>query len=210
MKKIIVLIAALVLFSAAAGAQDRIKWGIGAGYLDSHIKIKESGLSYSFGFPGAYVGVNAEFASKKQSMIAFATALNIEYKSFKINWAEEANAFYIRVPLHLKLALPVSDYIKFFVSVGPSLNVGLWGGISLRSGVDEFQQTEEYEIPSEFDPFCNGGLKRFQTQMGVTAGFIISDRYTLKFGYDYGLAKGLDLALKNRVNTTHIGLAYTF
>ncbi|MBQ9184751.1 MAG: porin family protein [Bacteroidales bacterium] len=188
MKKVLAVIFAVVLFSGVSSfAQEKSPWSVNAGYLNSTISVSQSGVSASIDFNGFFAGV------------AYDIPLNVEnnaiqlgaYWDFKTAKAggQSSSVHFLRIPVHYKYSTPLNETVSLFISAGPSINVGLFG---------------------EDEPFEDGGLKRVNVQIGAAAGLEFNNRFFIKLGYDYGVTKGMDLDVTNRINAFQIGVGLCF
>ena len=206
MKKFFAFVVASMLLSGAAMQAQDIKWSVEGGYLGSKVSASVSGVSGSVDFNGFYAGVGADFAMKAENL-SIASGLFWDYKSMDLGIGD-LKANYLRIPVQLKYTHPVSESFKFFVSAGPSVNIGTFGKAKANElasmyGIDDADASND-------KVFGKDALKRIHVQVGANIGVVISDKFIISLGYDYGLTKGMDVGFTNRINAIKIGVGYSF
>ena len=201
MKKLFVIFAALVIGAASMNAQNA-KWSVEAGYLGSKVSMSDRGISASVDFNGFYAGVGYEIPIPIVSS-AISTGLFWDYKCVD-QAAGKIKANYLRVPVHYAYSLPAGETTRIFVSAGPSINVGTFGSTSANK--DYFDDDIEYDDKV----FGKNALCRVHVQIGVAAGIVFSEKFKITLGYDYGITKGMDYPISNRINALKIGVGYCF
>lgn len=201
MKKLIVLFAALVIGAASMNAQNS-QWSVEAGYLGSKVSMSTNGVSASVDFNGFYAGVGYDIPISIESSV-ISTGLFWDYKCVD-QAAGKVKANYLRVPVHYAYYIPASETARFFISAGPSINVGTFGSTSANK--DYFNDDDDYDDKV----FGKNALNRIHVQIGVAAGIVFSEKFKITLGYDYGLTKGMDYPVSNRINSLKIGVGYCF
>ncbi|MBR3303529.1 MAG: outer membrane beta-barrel protein [Bacteroidales bacterium] len=182
MKKFLILFVFLIVgYSASAQLK------VNAGYLNSKISAKSSGISTSMNGNGVYAGLLYELALG-QSGLVFEPGVNVDYVKFKV-LGESESLLYLRAPLHLNYKFDVSSAASFFIGAGPSVVVGVWG---------------------EDEPFGDGGMKPIELQIGALLGVRLVEHFEIRAGYDWGVLKAFDSDVKSHRNSLTVGLAYTF
>lgn len=182
MKKLLVL-AALLFIGYSASAQFKVN----AGYLHSRMSFKKSSITTSFNGNGFYAGALYEIPVGEIGLKA-EPGLNFDYIKYKPAHKSYA-VYYLRAPIHLNYSFEVADIASIFLGAGPSVIFGVGG---------------------DDDPFDNGGMKRFDLQLGALAGVRFAEHFELRAGYDFGLLKAADSDVKNHRNAFTVGLAYVF
>ena len=200
MKRFLSVLAAAFLLGTMANAQ-KLSWNFSAGYISSDCKVS----SASFDFNGAYAGIGVDFPIGDKGL-AFAPAINWDYKKLSFLVFGDADLHYLRIPLHVKFNVPFGETARFFVSGGPSVNIGMFGSTSLNSEYDYLIDEDEKNGPL----FGKDGMKRIHLQAGLAIGVVFSDHYMLKASYDIGITKGADMSYTNRVDAITIGCGYCF
>ncbi|MBO6223188.1 MAG: porin family protein [Bacteroidales bacterium] len=178
-----IIIAALLFIGYSASAQFKVN----AGYLNSKVTAKESGISASVSGNGFFAGVLYEMPVGGIGL-KIEPGLNFDYIKFKAA-GESSAVYYLRAPLHLNYSFEIADMATLFLGAGPSVIFGVGG---------------------DDEPFEDGGMKRFDLQLGALAGVRIAEHFEIRAGYDWGLLKAEDLDIKNHRNAVTVGVAYTF
>ncbi len=207
MKKFFAIVIASLLLGGVSMQAQGIKWSVEGGYLGSKVSVSVSGVSGSVDFNGFYAGVGADFAMKAENL-SIASGLFWDYKSMDLG-VGDVKANYIRVPVQLKYTYPAAEGIKLFASAGPSINVGTFGKADVNPNYiyDDYDDTTD---PYDDNAFGKDALKRIHVQLGLSVGIVISEQFIISLGYDYGLTKGVDVNLTNRVNAFKVGVGYSF
>lgn len=182
MKKFLVIVA-LLFIGYSASAQFKVN----AGYLNSRLSYKASGISASIDGNGFFAGVLCEIPVGGIGL-GFEPGLNFDYLKFKAAGESQA-LYYLRAPLHLNFSLELSHAASIFVGAGPSVIFGVGG---------------------DDEPFGDGGMNRFDLQLGALVGIRLVKHLEIRAGYDWGLLKAEDSEIKNHRNAVNVGLAYAF
>ena len=201
MKKLIVLFAAIIFGAASLNAQNA-QWSVEAGYLGSKVSMSANGVSASVDFNGFYAGVGYDIPIPIESSV-ISTGLFWDYKCIDLA-AGKVKANYLRVPVHYAYYIPASETVRFFISAGPSINVGTFGSTSANK--DYFDDDDDFDDKV----FGKNALNRIHVQIGVAAGIVFSEKFKISLGYDYGVTKGMDYPASNRINSLKIGVGYCF
>lgn len=118
---------------------------------------------------------------------------------------ETMNAGYLEIPVLASYRYAFSDNLELQINVGPYFAYGITG----KTKWEETYGDETYE--EKYDTFDDGNLKKFDWGLSFGAGLTIADHYSVRLGYELGLANVCDdddYDLKNR--NFFISVGYTF
>lgn len=143
----------------------------------------------------------APVASPLVRQLALQTGLMLVGKGRKIGdgtFAETTSLWYLQVPVHLLYLHPLPGGKLLYGGLGPYFAYGLTGKIKDDTfSVDAFGEN-------------NGGLRRFDAGLGLTAGCWVTDQLTVNLTYDLGLANIGPNAfdkIRNRVLGLNVGFS---
>jgi hypothetical protein len=143
----------------------------------------------------------ATAASPLMRQLALQTGLVLVGKGRKIGdgtFTETTSLWYLQVPVHLLYLHPVRGGKLLYGGLGPYFAYGLAGNIKDDTfSVDAFGQN-------------NGGLRRFDAGLGLTAGCWVTHQLTVSLTYDVGLANIGPNAfdkIRNRVLGLNVGFS---
>lgn len=196
MKKIFALIA--ILFSMFVGMQNINAQSINVGYVSSAYTVNEGTSSAAMNGNGLYVGFDYDYPVAAN--LLFNPGIDIDYIRYNVYGSVYGNAFYLRVPLHLKYAYRLDNMFELFGAAGPSLTYALGGKIRYHEGGISYTE----EMFDEYD-------QRFDVPLGFEVGANINKSFKISIGYDFGLVnqiKSSDYKLVK--NIFHAGIGYNF
>lgn len=196
MKKILTLIA--ILFSMFVGMQNINAQSINVGYVSSAYTVNEGTSSAAMNGNGLYVGFDYDYPVAAN--LLFNPGIDIDYVRYNVYGSVYGNAFYLRVPLHLKYIYKLDNIFELFGAAGPSLTYALGGKIRYHEGGISYTE----EMFDEYD-------QRFDVPIGFEVGANINKNFKLAIGYDFGLVnqiKGSNYKLVK--NIFHAGIGYNF
>lgn len=214
MKKILPLLSAALLVSAAVSAQG-LRYGVTGGMNVSSFAMSGTGdMSLDndsrIGFNvGLRMEVGAPFIFDG---FFFDGELLLSSKGAEFNTAADGEAlknvvrpYYLSLPLHIGYRHTVgsSGNVGLFGSFGPYVAVGIGGKDKVQTG----------NITEKFDTFGSDGLKRFDFGIGLRGGVQLYEHYQIFVGYDWGLidiAKSNDDNYKVNNRNFYVGVAYMF
>ena len=200
MKKILALVAAVMLLGGTAMAQA----SFGVGYVNpTHISLSDSnlnglyaGLDYNIHFSenfGVAPGVYATYATKSQESTGV-------LGSGKITLTEA----YVGVPINLNYSFKLAPDFAIVLYAGPTISYGVMskskGDIKIL-GISASGDGDLYE---------NTNYKPLDVLVGGGVAFDWAETFRVSLGYNYGL---LDRDSSNGTynrNYLHMGVAYLF
>lgn len=206
MKKIMSLVAGLVLLTTTAMAQV----SLGVGYMNPTHPNTSDALN------GAYVGL--DFNIPLTGNLGLAPGVYYSY-SFK-NTTNTVSAFgltatgktsfneqYVSVPLNLNYGLDLASDMTIRIYAGPTFSYGLSSTYKADGSVGGFStSTGPQSLYTD-----NGDYKKFDLLVGGGLAFDYAQTFRISLGYNYGL---LD---RNTCENTvyrrsylHMGIAYLF
>lgn len=203
MKKIVLVITALVLLGSQAFAQ----LVPGAGYLNTTFTSGDSSSSQNGFYAGATL--NMDISGMKGLGFLPGAYLLLTTSSTSgsfLGQSDQTNVMEIslNVPAYVRYTYGLSGGAKVFAYAGPSFQLGLVAKSHSKS-------SGWFSGESNTDLYAASyGLNRFNVLVGGGIGFGIS-RFIFNVGYDYGLMDiyKSDNRSGNRSNL-HIGIGYEF
>ena len=195
MKKILTLVT--ILFAMLIGLNANAQ-SFNIGYENSVYSVRDGGSSLNMNGNGMYLGVDYDMPVSGD--LVFTPGLFVDYVNYNLYGSVHGNAFYLRVPLHLKYAYRLDNMFELFGTAGPALSYALGGKIRYHEGGISY--TEQF-----FDEYD----QRFDIPLGLEIGANINKTFKLTFGYDFGLlnqAKDADFKLVR--NVFRAGIGYNF
>ena len=185
MKKSI-LLAVVILIASQLSSFGQMK--VTGGYLNNEIKASESGFNFSLNGDGFYVGILGQSPFGDNPNMFFESGLMFDYVTYKAV-GEKTSMYFLRAPLHLRYDFDFGSKNKFFVNAGPGITFGLGG---------------------DDEPFDDDeGFKRFDINLGLEAGFTLTDQVDVRLGYDWGLLS-MDSEISTHRKGLHVGIAIAF
>ena len=176
MKKIVLLIAMLLLGAGMASAQKEI----GAGYGNSTLLfVERSGgatVNYKTPYTGAYLTFTGQLAELYPD-ITLRSGVLLSYGTYKDS-KELDKETYLTVPIDIR-ASTVMGKAKFYCGLGPRLSYGLSSTISASSG------------GASIDLYDSSSLDyaRFDVMFGFDIGVFFNETIGINLGLDRGLVK---------------------
>jgi len=195
MKKILTLVT--ILFAMLIGLNANAQ-SLNIGYENSVYSVRDGGSSLNMNGNGMYLGVDYDMLVSDN--LVFTPGLFVDYVNYNLYGNVQGNAFYLRVPLHLKYAYRLDNMFELFGTAGPALSYALGGKIRYHEGGISY--TEQFFDESD---------QRFDIPLGLEIGANINKTFKLTFGYDFGLlnqAKDADFKLVR--NVFRAGIGYNF
>lgn len=202
MKKLLLCAALAVGVTCAAGAQDKIAFGVRAGVNINSLSYSGDDSDYDdlksrAGFHvGAVMDWNVAGDFYIQPGIYFTTrGAKNEYSDSDVDYSykytEKLNMSYLQIPVLASYRFPVSDAVKIDINVGPYVAIGLGGKVKVEEtetyNGDTDTYSEKYDIfgKSKEDE-ARGDFKRFDAGLRFGAGVNIHKFY-VGVSYDLGL-----------------------
>lgn len=202
MKKysIIIIMAALTLFSISANAQ----LSVGAGYLNTSLMDKQGSVSTSENFNGFYIEADYKF-DLYNNFIGIAPGLRYNFGTTEMdgaNWSEQ----YLDIPVMVDLGYDFSDNLRLFAFTGPTVSVGLSSKMK-ASGVE----VNMYKFTEDFLGDA-GTYGRFDIMFGYGFGVDLMGCLRIKASLDHGLLNRMknESGVVTRRNLIKLGVAYVF
>lgn len=203
MKKFVLCAALAVGVTCAAGAQDKIAFGLRAGVnLNSLNYSGDADSEYNdlksrAGFHvGAVMDWNVAGNFYIQPGVYFTTrGAKGEWSYSEADYSQQMtaklNMSYLQIPVLASYRFPVSDAVKIDVNVGPYIAIGLGGKVKAEmteTFLDEVEtMSEKYDIfGKSSDNEARGDFKRFDAGLRFGAGVNIH-RFYVGVSYDLGL-----------------------
>lgn len=194
MKKLIFVLAAVMMMAGSAVAQNFAEQSISVRAGLNISKVKTDGFTYD-GKAGFHVGGVYQHLLTKKAPIYIETGLYVSQKGFKVDSDNKANAFYFEVPVLVNYKFLASDEFIIYPSAGFYYGLGFAG------------KTKDFGVKR--DTFGDNGIFE-RSDFGVRASCTLEWRsYLASAGYDYSLFDaGKGGKLKNR--TFFISVGYKF
>ena len=189
MKKIIPLLALMLLAGGAAHAQ----WRAGAGYASATMVARES-LTESGEksvFNGLYAG--ASYSLPLAGGLSFTPGAYYEYLAHNakaevsiLDLLGETREHYLCVPLTLEYAVGLSPDVRLVLFAGPTLRLGIASttSYSIGWGVRDFEVLKGGLSDRNYN---NGDYSRFDLMVGGGVAMEFLDHVRVQIGYDEGL-----------------------
>lgn len=208
MKRILPLLAFVLLASAAASAQG-IRYGVTGALNVSSFSMSSGGLSidtdsrlaFNAGFKmelgfsaleGLYMDSGALLSAKGSKYTSMADGESAD---------NTVRPHYLEIPIHIGYRYALGGNLKVFGSFGPYFAIGLFGKAEYDNGMETLKS----------DVFGSDGMKRFDFGLGLRGGMELFDHYQIFLGYDWGLVDASNVAgTKIHNRNFYIGAAYLF
>lgn len=196
MKKILTLIT--ILFSMFIGMQNISAQSINVGYVNSTYTVSESGVSTQMNGNGMYFG--ADYDYPVATNLLFNPGIFVDYVKYHLYGNLYGNAFYLRVPLHVKYAYRLDNMFELFGTAGPALSYALGGKVRYHEGGISYTEN-----------FFDNSDQRFDIPLGLEIGANINKTFKLTLGYDFGLLNQIkDVDYRFTRNVFRAGIGYNF
>ena len=184
MKRIITLVAAVVMMAFATNSFAQMS--VGAGYLHAGDQVTLKGLdAVEVGMNGAYAGVSYNLPI---SDLIGVTPGVVEH--------------FVNVPVYFIVGFDISDNARFFVFAGPTVQLGLASTAEGNVGSIKTGKINRYEV---------GGYSRTNVLLGGGLGLNLG-RFQITAGYDHGMFNldTEDDGTKRIKRYAKAGIAYLF
>ncbi len=209
MKKIILSTCALCLITLAATAQvkrseNRGGFMVKAGVNFANISVTDNGrvddgkMLTSF---HAGLGANlplSECLSVQPALLLTGKGSKTQYgqSTSATYWKATSNPLYVELPVNVVGKIPLSEYTRLYVGVGPYAAIGIGGKNKVEGKTLGIATKSERDIVySNDNPFTHveensgyGKLKRYDYGLNALAGLDFN-KFTIGANYGYGLAK---------------------
>ena len=209
MKKIAIVLAALVLAASPAFAQ----LIPGAGYMNSTLTSGSSTDTQN----GFYAGASMEMGVSSVKGLSFVPGAYLSYitstgtssGNFVIISGSSKSTFTevaLNVPAYFKYGLSLSGGARVFAYAGPTAQIGLVSQTQTDTKTSGLFSGESSSVTNYYTG--DSGFNRFNVYVGGGAGFGIG-KFSINLGYDYGLMnvlRGSDKSA-NRANL-HVGVSF--
>ena len=173
MKKILTLIAAVIMGVGVASAQ-----GFSAEAVAGLNVSDWGGMGNRVGF---HAGIRGEYMTPVKGLYTNAAAL-FTLKGCKLDWGDlltaRTDAYYVEFPIHVGYKYDVTNSFAIFGDAGPYVAMGLFG--KMNGAYDP--EYVEVESDAIFDQ-----CKRFDCGVGLRVGVEFFQRYVFSVSYDWGL-----------------------
>ena len=209
MKKIAIVLAALVLAASPAFAQ----LIPGAGDMNSTLTSGSSTDTQN----GFYAGASMEMGVSSVKGLSFVPGAYLSYitstgtssGNFVIISGSSKSTFTevaLNVPAYFKYGLSLSGGARVFAYAGPTAQIGLVSQTQTDTKTSGLFSGESSSVTNYYTG--DSGFNRFNVYVGGGAGFGIG-KFSINLGYDYGLMnvlRGSDKSA-NRANL-HVGVSF--
>ncbi len=210
-------------------------FGVSFGYVHSAYRLSDWATderNTAAGLNGFNVGVTKDFTILDEALY-FQTGLMYTYQNKPDNSIDnmfgrvvgDRDEHYLSIPLKIKYEYNVMDNLSVFVMGGPTLDAGLSSKMKYRATVGGENLAVEYNfhsgkiksnsavLDSYVAPLKNT-YRRFDVQLGASAGVRFFEIFEAQIGYDWGLVnkfKGDNAGdLKMRRQQLYISLGLRF
>jgi len=206
--------------------QSNAQIGVKGGFNLSNLLEKDDDATYSEDYkwlPGFHAGVTlglpfSEYFAVEPGVL-FTTKgmkldeefdLEIDGVTYTASLTGKASAYYIDVPVNLKLSYPLTEDFKIFAAAGPYAGYGLSGKLKSTLEIEGEEETDEEDI--QWGDTEDDDLMRFDYGLTFGAGFIFNF-IQLGASFDLGLANISPVTdngamTKNRVLKFSLGLMF--
>lgn len=205
MKKLIViaLLGALVMpgmaqelrVGATAGVNVNAPSGNYTGQTGFHVGVKGE-----LGLPQAAKGWFMDFGALLSSHAWKGRGYYDNVSGTHLQW--KVAPYYLNVPVHVGYKFSCSDNLKLFASVGPYVNIGLFGKETMTATLAG-NSTKSTVTDNVF-----AGEERFDWGLGFRLGAELYDHWQLSVGYDWGMKETCKAGIRNRALS--VSCAYVF
>ena len=210
------LIVFISLFCLQSNAQT---FGLKGGLNLANMLEKDDDDTYSNDYkmnPGFHIGATVDlpfndFLSFESGLLLTTKGMTYEDEIMGVDVSAKANLYYLDIPLTLKASYDLSDGLKMFGAVGPSVGVGLSGKMKVTAEYQGETETEEEDIKWGNDE-DNDDLKRLD--LGLTfGGGVEINAIQIGISYDLGLSnisayQDYGATSKNRVLKFSVGYRF--
>lgn len=235
--QVTIALAALLLTSGSAFAQDKVgarydkamenqhvKFGIKAGPSLANLTIDDAGtINDKKAIPAYHVAVYADVPLLP--VFSIQAGLQLGMKGSKFTLGDENSSTYTKVsqrPLYLELPLnavvkiPLVNKVKLIAGAGPYIAMGIGGKTKTEGKLLGVSYSDESSISysdKNNNANYNGDLKRYDAGLNFLAGIEIS-KFTLNANYGYGLSNiksgsnNNSAKYNNRVASLSVGLLF--
>ena len=196
MKKLLSII--IILVSMFVGMQNTYAQSVSIGYVNSAYTVNEGSASTAMNGNGLYLGADYDYAFA--SNLSLNPGVFIDYVNYNVYRNVHGNAFYVRVPIHVKYSYQLDNMIELFGTAGPSLTYALGGKTRYHDGGISYSE-------KLFDEYDN----RFDIPLGLQIGANLNKTFKVTLGYDFGLLnQAKEVNYKLVKNIFHAGIGYNF
>ena len=196
MKKLILLVAAAVLFLGSANAQKFEKniFGVRAGLNVSNVRFDGISPDSKIGFHigGSYERLLASFP------LYLETGLQLTWKGCQVDdegFTNKLNAAYLEIPIMVNYKFNIEDKVVLYPSAGFYYGLGVGGKIKTTEG--------------NIDTFSDLTAKR--SDFGLRfAGTALWNQFTFSLGYEFSITDISQFNQKIKPNNFFISVGYNF
>lgn len=201
MKKILSLVAAVMLFSAASMAQA----SFGVGYMNpTHISLSDSNLNGLYAGFDYNIHFTDNFGVAPGVFCSYGTKTD-EYTGSLGSGKLTLTELYVGVPLNLNFSFKLAPDFALVLYAGPTFSYG----IQSKSKGDV--KVLGIGGSTEGDLYKNTNYKPLDVLVGGGVAFDYAEMFRISFGYNYGILDrdATDNGTFNR-SYLHMGVAYLF
>ncbi len=199
MKRVIasVFAAALMFAGVDAFAQfDVERLSVGAGWVNSTMKVKQNGNANRTTSNGFYLGASYELPTSVENL---SVDPGLYWEFLSSGGSAKLKEHYLGVPVMAKYNFDFASDTRFFAFAGPTIQLGL--SSKTQSGSWTYNNYDS-------------DYTRFDVLLGGGAGVDLMDKWQIKIGYNWGLVNrytgDASPKVKQHRNEVHLGVAYLF
>ena len=203
MKRIITLVAAVVMMAFATNSFAQMS--VGAGYLHAGDQVTLKGLeAVEVGMNGAYAGVSYNLPISDLIGVTpglYYSFLYTKDSAFEGALGAKVIEHFVNVPVYFNVGFDISDNARFFVFAGPTVQLGL-SSKATATVLGQSVDVDRYEA---------GGYSRTNVLLGGGLGLNLG-RFQITAGYDHGMFNldTEDDGTKRIKRYAKAGIAYLF
>ena len=202
MKKILSLVAAVVLFATGAMAQA----SLGFGYMQPNHRYASKALN------GAYVGVDYNINLSGDLSVApgvyysYSTGTRAGSIGSLVGHEATYTEQYVSVPLNFNYGLDLARDFRISVYAGPTFSYGLSSTVKGNTNILGL-----LNLPDDGDLYANENYKKIDVLVGGGFAFDYAHRFRVALGYNVGMMDrdATDNGTFKR-NYLHMGFAFLF
>lgn len=204
MKRIITLVAAVVMMAFATNSFAQMS--VGAGYLHAGDQVTLKGMeAVEVGMNGAYAGVSYNLPISDLIGVTpglYYSFLYTKDSAFEGALGAKVIEHFVNVPVYFNVGFDISDNARFFVFAGPTVQLGLASTAEGNVGSIKTGKINRYEV---------GGYSRTNVLLGGGLGLNLG-RFQITAGYDHGMFNldTEDDGTKRIKRYAKAGIAYLF